>query len=294
MPDRLESMRAFVHTVEKGSLVAAADALAISPGMVAKHIRFLERRLGEPLMLRTTRRQSLTEAGAVYYERCRRLIADADGADASVAMLRGSPRGRLKVHAPVSFGTERLSPALAAYMREHPDVSVELTLSDRRIDLVEQGYEAAVRIGDLKDARLIARPLRPYEMWLCASPDYLRSHGTPAAPRELAGHNCLAFAYWRSKDTWRFRRGEHHEEVRVSGRFVANSGQALRTAALAGSGVILQPEVLLAADVAAGRLVRLLPAWNVNTRAMHVVYAAGHRRNPKVKSFVDFMVATFG
>lgn len=294
MPDRLESMQAFVCAVNEGSFTAAANVLAISPTMVAKHVRFLEARLGEALLNRTTRRQSLTEVGALYFERCRKVLAEAEAAEACVAVLRDAPRGLLKIHAPVTFGTERLAPALAKYLGQYPAVNVELTLSDRSVDLTEQGYEAAIRIGNLGNARLVAKPLKPYEMWLCASPGYLQAHGTPSAPADLTPHNCLGFAYWRRKDAWHFRAGEELQEVPVSGRFVVNNGQALRTAALAGLGVIMQPEALLSSDVAAGRLVRLLPDWALAARPMHLVFPAERRQSPKLRSFVDFVVATFG
>jgi DNA-binding transcriptional LysR family regulator len=287
-------MHAFVCAVEKGSFTAAADAMQISPTMVAKHIRFLEERVGEPLLNRSTRRQSLTEVGTLYYERCRRLIADADSADACASELRNAPRGLLKVHAPVSFGTQRLVPALTAYMRQYQAVNVDLTLSDRPAELMEQGHEVAIRIGALGDARLVAKPLRPYEMWLCASPAYLEVNGTPQVPVDLRGHNCLGFAYWRRKDVWRLRTGDHVEDVPVSGRLVVNNGQALRMAALAGLGVIAQPEALLSDDVAAGRLVRLLSERQLPARPMHIVYPRERRQSPKVRSFVDFVVETFG
>lgn len=294
MPDRLDSMQAFVCAVNEGSFTAAANVLAISPTMVAKHVRFLEARLGEALLNRNTRRQSLTEVGTLYLERCRKVLAEAEAAETCVAALREGPRGLLKVHAPVTFGTERLAPALAGYLARYPAVNVDLTLSDRRVDLTEQGCEAAIRIGDLGNARLIALPLKPYEMWLCASPEYLEAHGTPRTPSALTSHNCLGFAYWRHKDVWHFRAGEQVEEVRVSGRLVVNSGQALRTAALAGIGVVMQPEALLSSDVAAGRLVRLLPDWALDGRPMHLVFPAERRESPKLRSFVDFVVAKFG
>jgi len=262
--------------------------------MIAKHIRFLEKRVGEPLLHRTTRRQSLTEVGSVYYERCRRLLADADSADACAAELRNAPKGLLKVHAPVTFGTERLVPALARYMSRYPAVNIELSLSDRTVDLIEQGYEAAIRIGALGNARLVAKPLRPYEMWLCAAPSYLETHGTPGAPSDLTSHDCLGFAYWRSKDVWRLRSGEETEEVPVSGRLVVNNGQALRVAAISGLGVIMQPEALVSGDVAAGRLTRLLPDWELTARPMHLVFPSERRQSPKLRSFIDFVVDTFG
>jgi len=294
MLDRLHSMAVFVSAADKCGFAAAAKELDLSPTMVAKHVRSLEERVGERLLNRTTRQQSLTEVGRLFYERCRQVLADAEAADACAAEFRNAPRGVLKVHSPVSFGTERLAPALARYLRLNPSVDVELTLSDRPADLVEGGFEAAVRIGDLGEPRLVARPLRPYEMWLCASPAYLALRGTPQRAADLAAHDCLGFAYWRHRKVWRLRRQGTVEEVHVNGRLVANNGQALKAAAVAGVGIIMQPEVLVSADVAAGRLVRLLADHELPSRPMHLVYLAERHPGPKLRSFVDFVVDAFG
>lgn len=291
--DRLTSMAVFVHAAEKHSFTAAAEHFGLSPTMVGKHIRFLEERVGTRLVQRTTRRQSLTEAGQLYYERCKQLLADAEAADACVDALRATPRGVLRIHAPVSFGSQRLAPALADFLKRYAEIEVDLALGDRMVDLIEEGYEAAIRIGPLADSGLIAQPLQPYRMWLCASPDYLAHAGTPREPMELAQHECLGFAYWHTKHSWRLRHGNHTEEVPVHGRFVANNGQALRSAALAGLGIIMQPEVLLADDVAAGRLIPVLPAWEPPSRPMHLVYPADRRPTAKLRCFIDFVVETF-
>jgi DNA-binding transcriptional LysR family regulator len=291
MPDRLTSIAVFVHAAEKRSFAATAEAFDISPTMVGKHVRYLEERVGARLLNRTTRQQSLTEVGRVYYERCKQLLADADALDHSADELRASPRGLLKVHAPVSFGSQRLAPALAAFLRMYPEVDVDLALSDRAIDLVEEGYEAAIRIGPLADSGLVARPLAPYRMWLCAAPAYLAEHGTPHSARELGTHNCLSFAYWTKKNSWRLGKDE---SVAVKGRLTTNNGQALRAAAVAGLGVIMQPEVLVEDDVASGRLVRLLADHELPSRPMHLVYVADRQPTPKLRCFIDFAVATFG
>ncbi|HEY9130337.1 MAG TPA: LysR family transcriptional regulator [Dyella sp.] len=287
-------MAVFVHTAEKRSFTATAEQFGMSPTMVGKHIRFLEERVGARLLQRTTRRQSLTEAGQLYYERCRQLLADAEAADACIHALRATPRGVLRIHAPVSFGSQRLAPALADFLKRYADVEVDLALGDRVIDLIEEGYEAAIRIGPLADSGLIAVPLQPYRMWLCASPDYLARAGIPREPGELARHECLGFAYWHTKHSWRLRHDGHNEDVPVHGRFVANNGQALRGAALAGLGIIMQPEVLLADDVAAGRLTRVLPACEPPSRPMHLIYPADRRPTAKLRCFIDFVVETFG
>ncbi len=292
--DRFLSMSIFVHAADKRSFTAAADAFGISATMVGKHVRSLEERLGAKLLNRTTRRQSLTEVGRIYYERCKQLLADVELADACADELRASPRGLLKIHAPVSFGGQCLAPALAAYLSRQPDVEIELALSDRTADLVEEGFEAAIRIGPLADSGLIARPLKPYAMWICASPAYLARAGTPRAAKDLGRHNCLGFAYWQKKNVWQLRKSGETHAVSVKGRLIVNNGQALRMAAIEGLGIIMQPEILLAGDVAAGRLVRLLPAYEAPTRPMHIVYIADRRPTPKLRSFIDFAVETFG
>jgi len=294
MLDRLKSMAVFVCAVDSRSFSVAAETFGMSATMVGKHVRFLEDRVGAKLLNRTTRQQSLTEVGRIYYERCKQLLADAEAADACADDLRASPRGLLKVQAPVSFGSQRLAPALVSYLRQHPQVDVDLTLVDRVVHLVEEGFEAAIQIGPLADSRLIARPLRRYEMWLCASPAYLSKAGTPCEAQELAGHNCLGFAYWRKKNAWRLRKGSLLESVPVKGNFTVNNGQALRAAAIEGLGVIMQPEVLLADDVASGRLVRILADYDPPSRPMHLVYLKDRRPTPKLRSFIDFVVAKFG
>jgi DNA-binding transcriptional LysR family regulator len=294
MPDRLTSMAVFVCAADKRSFTAAAETFGISATMVGKHVRWLEERVGAKLLNRTTRRQSLTEIGRIYRQRCKLLLADAEAADACADEMRTSPRGLLKIHAPVSFGSQRLAPALAAYLRIYPQVEVDLALNDRDADLVEEGYEAAIRIGALPDSGLVARALQPYRMWLCAAPAYLAEAGTPRTAQELAQHNCLGFAYWRKKNVWRLRKSERTEAVEVSGRLTVNNGQALRTAAIEGAGIIMQPEVLIGDDVASGRLVRLLSEYELPWRPMHIVYVADRRPTPKLRSFIDFVVERFG
>ncbi|MCX4164148.1 MULTISPECIES: LysR family transcriptional regulator [Paraburkholderia] len=290
MLDRLLSMSVFVCAADRRSFAAAAEVFGISPTMVGKHVRFLEERVGAKLLNRTTRQQSLTEVGRLYYERCRQVLADADAADACADEMRAAPRGVLKVHAPVSFGSQRLVPALARYLRRYPGVDVDLTLADRPIDWVEKGYDAAIQIGELADSGFVARELKRYRMWLCAAPVYLAEAGIPQTAADLSAHNCLGFSYWQKKNIWRLSRGELTESVPVKGRLTVNNGQALRTAAIAGLGVIMQPEVLVEDDVATGRLIRLLPDYELPSRPVHLLYLADRRLTLKLRSFVDFVV----
>lgn len=293
--DRLTSMAVFVRAVEAGSFAAAASALGLSSPMVGKHVRFLEDRLGARLLTRTTRRQSLTEVGRAFYERCRIVLAEAEAAEALAADLRVAPRGLLRINAPMAFGAHDLMPMVADYLRRNPEVEIEVTLNDRIVDLVEEGYEAVIRIAPLPDSSLVARRLRPYRLVACAAPPYLAERGAPARPSDLAHHECLGFAHWVPRDRWDFTDAEgtmHAVEVR--GRVSINSGQALRAAALEGLGIILQPEGLLRDDLAAGRLVRVLPGYDPPSRPMHILFAPDRRPTPKLRSFIDAVVEAFG
>jgi DNA-binding transcriptional LysR family regulator len=291
--DRLTSMAVFVRVVELGGFATAAKEADISATMVAKHVNALETRLGARLLNRTTRRQSLTEVGKLYYDRCKALLADVDAAESSVSALRATPRGTLRITAPVSFGTRRLAPAFAEFLRLYPEVNVDLSLSDRVADLIDEGFEAAIRIGNLGDSRLVARRLQPYRSLLCASPDYIRRQGQPKTPQDLAAHDCLGFSYSGLRGRWRLFRGTEEKTVNFTPRLLVNNGEALRQAALAGLGILSQPEILLADDVSEKRLVRVLPTWSLPARPMHVVYVADRQATPKLQCFIDFVVKQF-
>lgn len=264
--------------------------------MIGKHVRFLEERIGARLLNRTTRRQSLTEVGRAFYERCKLVLAEAEAAEALAQDLQSVPRGRLRVNAPVTFGSYSLVPMLTRYMRQYPEVTVDLTLSDRIVDLIDDGYDAVIRISPLTDSTLIARSLAPYRLLACASPAYLAERGAPAAPADLIGHECLGFAYWARPplDEWDFTNAEGVHKVKVHSRFLVNNGQALREAALDGFGIILQAADMLRDDLVSGRLVRVLPNYETPSRPMHILFAPDRRPTPKLRSFVDFVAATFG
>jgi DNA-binding transcriptional LysR family regulator len=294
--DLLESMKIYVLAVEKGSLSAAATAGGISATMAGNHLRLLEQRLGMRLLNRTTRRQVLTAFGEDYYQRCKEILRLVAETDAQAQNLQLAPAGKLRVTAPVTFGAEALMPALSEYLERYPQVDVDVMLSDSVVDLVDEGCDVAFRIGQLPDSALVARPLAPYQLMICASPAYLARRGTPASPEELSGHECMAFstaalAHWRLTGEG----GEHGELcVPVGGRVKVNNGQALRVAALHGMGIVLQPAILLEEDVRAGRLVRLFPRHALPSRPMNLVYLQDRYRSPKLRSFVDFMSERFG
>lgn len=286
-------MEVFAKVAEAGSFAAAADAMGISGQMVGKHIRMLEEHLGLRLLHRTTRQQSLTGAGKDFLERTRIVLAEVEAAEALAAESRTRPRGELRVNAPVTFGAYSLAPFLPAYMAENPEVTVRLTLNDRVVDLVDEGYDCVFRAGPLMDSTLIARGLRPLELIACAAPAYLKAKGTPRRPGDLSKHDCLGFAGSAIEERWEFSGKDGKIAVLVKSRFSANNGQALKEAALAGLGVIFQPAELMQEDLNSGRLVRMLPKWR-STRPMHLLFAPDRRVTPKLRSFIEFAAARFG
>jgi DNA-binding transcriptional LysR family regulator len=292
--DRLTSMSIFVKAVDLGSFSAAADALQMSPQLVGKHIQTLERHMGVRLLNRTTRRQSLTDIGRSFYERARIILAEVEAADSLVAETRSVPRGRLKINAPVTFAIHALAPRLHEYLRVHPEVSVDLTMANRFVDMIEEGYDAVFRVGNLSDSGLIARPLAPYRLVACAAPSYLASHEPIRTPMDLQRHECLGFSHTELRTHWTFDGPEGRISVPISGRLMVDNGEALLPAAVAGLGVMLQPEELASAALESGRLVPILPEYSIPTRPMHILYAPDRRLTPKLRSFIDFAVEAFG
>ncbi|AOY95456.1 LysR family transcriptional regulator [Cupriavidus sp. USMAA2-4] len=295
--DRFSSMAIFARVVERGSFAAAAEGSGMTPTMVGNHIRELERRLQGRLLNRTTRRQSLTELGRRYHARCLEILALVDSAELDAREMQSSPRGRLRVSSPVIYGTRVLVPALSGYLDRYPEVQIELSLNDRFVDLAKEGFDVAIRAGVLPDSGLIARALTHSPRIACASPAYLARHGHPRVPADLLQHHCLAFIGANGPEReWRFPRpdGNGVERIAVRGHLDVNGGLALREAALAGLGIILQPQVMLQDDLDAGRLVRLFPDWPAPTWPVHVVHLPDPNMPPKLVSFIDFLLATLG
>lgn len=282
-------MQAFVAVAEHGSFAAAAVQLQVSAVMVGKYIQQLEAHLGTALLQRNTRHQRLTEAGAAYLAGCRQVLEQVQQAEADVAGLQRQPQGLLRISAPTTWGSCVLAPLLSGLLRAQPLLNIELDLSNRRVDLIEDGFDAAIRVGPLPSQELVARPLPPYAMSLCASPAYLRRRGTPRTPADLAGHDCLSHLAWRGGHGWQLANGE---QVDWDARLSSNDGYALREAAVAGAGLILQPTALLAADIAAGRLKPLLRDYVPAPRPMHLIYLPDRRPRPRLQCFIDFVMAT--
>ena len=291
--DRLQAMESYVRTVERGSFAAAAADRGLSPSMVGNHVRFLEARLGALLLNRTTRQQSVTEFGRAYYEQCRRILLDIEVAEKAADLMQTAPRGLLRVTAPMSVGTTVMPGVVAAYLRRHPEVQVEMVLQDHRLDLLADELDVAIRAGTLPDSGLIARVLPPLRLVACASPSYLRSHGHPRTPTELERHNCLDFTHAGEPRIWRFAGPEGDVAIEVGGTLRVNNGQALRAAALEDLGVILQPEIVVAGDIASGRLIRLLADHAAPALPLHLLTLPNRHPSPKLRSFVDVVVEMF-
>lgn len=294
--DRLASMAAFVKAVDVGSFAGAAAALAMSPQMIAKHVSWLESRLGARLLNRTTRRQSLTEMGKAYYERCKVVLADAEWADALADEAQQAPRGRLRINAPVSFGTHTLTPVVGRYLRRYPEVEIDLVLNDRYVDLVEEEFDAVFRIGQLKDSSFLARELAPFRIVACASPAYLLEKGVPQTPADLERHDCLAYvsATGPAASEWRFMRDKDSFPVKIKPRLRLNDAKALLVAALHGSGIVYIAEDLARDSLMSGALKRVLPGFDTPARPMHLIYHPDRRPTPRLKTFVAAVVKELG
>ena len=295
MLDRLTGLEVFAKVAAAGSLSAAARAMGLSQTMVTKHLAALEARLGVRLFHRTTRRLSITEAGRNYLESSARILADMEAADAAVAADRIEPRGLLRLNAPVSFGTRQIAPLLAEFAAHHPRVTVEIGLNDRLVDLAEEGWDLAIRIGNLSDSSLIARRIAPCRIVVCAAPSYLEARGTPLTVASLAEHNCLGYTLSQSQPVDRWLFGASAEiSVRVTGNLRANNGDALRAAAIAGQGLIQQPSFIVADDLRAGRLVALtLDQPTVELAGIYAVFPPDRHPPAKVRAFIDFIATRF-
>ena len=296
MADRMRGMEVFVRAVEAGSFASAAGVLGMSPQMVSRHVADIEVRLGTRLLNRSTRRQSLTEAGRLYFHGCRRALAEAEAAEALVAAQAGAPRGTLRVTAPVAFGGVRLVPEAARFLDLFPEVGLQIELTDRRVNLIEEGFDAAIRVGELADSTLASRALAPYRLVPCAAPAYLAQQGSPVHPEDLKLHACLEYAFptrpW--PPLWRFTSGDVAVEVEPIARLSVNDSRALIGAALNGGGIILAAETLLSEHLAAGRLVRVLPEYDGPSRPMRLLFAERRAQAPKLRAFLDWTSDTFG
>lgn len=288
--DQLSALKAFCRVVEAGGFSAAAAELNVSHTVMSKQVRQLEELLGAQLLNRTTRRLALTEAGQAYYERARRILDDLQDADLAVTRHHAVPRGTLRVNAPMAFGTLDMAQWLPAFMARYPELKVDLVCNDRFVDLIEEGFDVAVRLArDMPDSSLMARKLATTDTMLVASPAYLKRCGAPAKPEDLAGHNCLTYTLVSKPNEWMFSSPDGgHVPVTVSGSFQSNTGIALRSAALAGVGIATTASFIVHDDLARGDLVPVLPAYRMRPRDVYAVYPHNRHLSPKVRAFVDF------
>lgn len=292
--DRLSEMEAFVQVVDCGGFTDAARKLGVSKSAVSKSVSSLEGRLGVRLLTRTTRRVSPTDLGLAYYDRSRTVLKDAADADEMVTSMQASPRGSLRVSVPVSFGVKHVSRAIAGFLCEYPDVSVNMVLDDRFVELVAEGFDLAIRIGVLEDSSLRARKLATARMRLVASEDYVRRHGRPGSIDDLSEHTLLHYSNLATGNFWRLRPASGDErQIRVGGRLTANNGEALMTAVEAGLGIVMVPSFIAGGDLAARGLVELLPEAVPEPLGIFAVYPEGPFPQPKLRAFIDYLVEHF-
>jgi DNA-binding transcriptional LysR family regulator len=293
--DRLQSMRVFAKVVEQGSFVGAGKVLDMSNAVVTRLVADLEEHLGTRLLNRTTRRLSLTETGTAYLERVLQILQEIDDAEAIASAQAKKPAGTLRLYSQVGFGNLQLAQLLPRYARQFPDIRLDVTLSDRTADLVEDGFDAGIFIGFQKfDSSMIARQLGTSEMLLCASPEYVKEHGTIRDLADISRHSCLNFSYEQIRHHWPIKDEEGTTiNVPVSGKVISNNGDLLRHCALAGMGVMIRPSFALGDDLAAGRLVRLLPDQHLGQISVTMVYPSRRLLSATVRSFVDFMTQQY-
>lgn len=294
MLDRVTGMQVFVRVATLGSFSAAGRALGMSQTMVTKHIAALESRLGIKLLHRSTRKLVLTEGGRSYLAAVERILAEIEEAEASAGLDRIEPRGILRLNVPLTFGFREIAPALAEFSGLYPSVSVELGLADRLVDLLEEGWDLAIRIGRLKDSSFVARKLAPCRTVVCAAPSYLEKHGTPRALEDLSRHNCLGYTLSSVVGAERWSFGKDGDiPIPIQGNLRANNGDALLAAAIAGQGLIYQPTFLVGDSLRNGELVRVLPEYDCFEIGVHAILPSGRQAPAKARAFIAFLAQRF-
>lgn len=293
MDDRLELIRSFVVVAQKLNFAEAAGGLQIDPSALSRRIQRLEKRLGVRLFNRNTRRVAPTEAGALYLSHCQEVLAKLDQADAVVSRLSAEPRGLLRVTLPVSFGQRHIAPALPKFLTRYPQIDLDLSFTDRFVDVLEESLDVAIRIGQLQDSQLVVRKLAPNRRVLCASPAYLQQYGSPQAPEQLEQHNCLNFSRLATGDTWHFSRQHQQIAVPIKSRLRADNAEALYQAVLASCGIALLATFIVGDDLSTGRLQTVLNDWKSPATDIFAVLGVGRYVPSKTQVFVDFLVEQF-
>lgn len=292
--DRLDSLQAFVNVVDSGSFAGAARRMGVSRSAVSKLVARLEGSVGVQLLNRTTRHVAPTEAGAAYYERGVAILAALDEADRAAAGLQSEPRGTIRLNAPMSFGTLHLARALADFMADWPDLRIEATLSDSRVDLVEEGYDLVLRIADLADSSLIARRLAPVRRAICAAPAYLDAFGTPDHPRALRDHRCLQYGHLATGNVWRLRGPDGAHDVHLDGVLCSNNAEMLCAGAVRGLGIALLPTFIAGPELQEGRLTAILADYAAPPIGLYAVYPPTTQVAAKIRLLIEFLRFRFG
>ena len=291
--DRLNSMCHFIEVVKESGFTPAASKLGLSRAQISKSVMQLESHLGTRLLNRTTRRISLTDTGKVYFERCQSILEDIDELDTSMGEHNSVPRGRLLICAPTSFGILHLQNALTQYQNTFPEVQISLSLSDRFIDVIKEGFDVVIRIAELEDSSLIARKLAPCKRVFCASPEYLKQQGTPHKPQDLANHRCLIYSNELKPDAWKINGPQGIESVKVSGPMCADNGDMLKAAALNHMGVTLLPTFIVGDALKRGLLVQVLNEYCPPDISIYAVFPSRRFLSAKVRSFIDHLALYF-
>ena len=292
--DRLTEMEAFATVVDQGGFTDAAKKMGISKSAVSKHISSLEARLGARLLNRTTRRVSATEIGLAYYDRARRVLSDAGEADALVASMQSAPAGLLRLSVATDFGVNHLSPILGDFLQQFPDITVNMVLNNRYVELISEGFDMAIRMGDLEDSSLRARKLTETQMRMIAAPSYFEKHGRPTRLDDLNSHKLLHYSNQASGNAWKITAPSGEErQIRSAGWLSVNDGQSLLNACIAGLGIAYLPSFLYANAMEQGQVVDVMPDLPVERTGIYAVYPPGRFTQPKVRAFIDFLVAHF-
>ncbi|MCK5649406.1 MAG: LysR family transcriptional regulator [Gammaproteobacteria bacterium] len=292
--DRLNSMSLFVEVAKSNSFTATADKIGISRAQVSKSVMQLEKHLGARLLNRTTRRISLTETGRIYYERCNAILQDIEEIEGIASEQTSTPHGTLTLNVPTSFGILHLNEAISVYIKHYPQVQISLSLADRFVDVVAEGFDLVIRIAELEDSSLIARKIAPCQLVLCASPDYIKKNGEPGVPQDLAIHNCLTYSNNLKPDIWELQGVDGKESIKVSGSISADNGDILKTAAVSGLGITLLPTFIVGSEFCSGQLQQVLPDYYSSEISIYAIFPSRRYLSAKVRTFVDFLSDYFG
>jgi DNA-binding transcriptional LysR family regulator len=289
----MQEMASFVAVVDAGSFIRAAEAGGLSKAAISRHVSDLEHRLGVRLLHRTTRRLSLTVEGQAFHARCKELLASVDEAESEITSHLGQPSGLLRVNAPLTFGVLHLAPLWGRFADLYPKVSLDVTLGDRQVDLIDEGYDLVIRITSMTGPTLVSRRLAATRIVLCASPQYLEKQGTPLHPRDLAAHRAISYSYWNTRDEWEFTGPEGRVRAAINGCIRTNNGDTCRLAALEHQGIILQPTFIVGNDLRSGALVELMPQYRSVELGIHAVYLTRKFLPLKVRTLIDFLAEEF-